>query len=198
MRVIVPVASLALLGSLSACATIFTGTSQQIAVDSNPEGASCDVTQGGVTVAHVPSTPDVVHVARGSSEIEMTCSKPGYRSERVTELSGANGWVFGNLVIGGIVGVVIDFSSGAAYHYRPSLAMDLDSLGGPRTGYPTASAGYGPYGTALPQAGAEFSEAARFTAATGRILPARHGLIQIPSATPGGEPTYIWPTSQVE
>ena len=36
MRVIVPVVSLAFLGSLSACATIFTGTSQQIAVDSNP------------------------------------------------------------------------------------------------------------------------------------------------------------------
>ena len=196
MRIVARLVPLALLASLSACATIFTGTTQRIAIDSNPEGAACDVTQAGVVVAHVPRTPDVVDVSRGSAEIQVSCTKQGYRTQRVAELSGAEGWVFGNFVIGGLLGVVIDFSSGAAYHYHPSLAMDLDRVTGPQTGYPAT--GYPTASAYAPQGDVDYSEAARFTAATGRVLPTTHGLIRVPSATPGGDPTYIWPTSQME
>jgi len=38
------------------------------------------------------------------------------------------------------------------------------------------------------------SEAERFRLATGRTLPASHGLIVLPPTTPKGDETYIWPT----
>jgi len=40
------------------------------------------------------------------------------------------------------------------------------------------------------------SEAERYRVATGKSLPAAHGLIVLPPATPNGDQTYIWPTSQ--
>jgi hypothetical protein len=38
------------------------------------------------------------------------------------------------------------------------------------------------------------TDAERYQGATGRSLPAVHGLIVVPPATPGGDATYIWPT----
>lgn len=38
------------------------------------------------------------------------------------------------------------------------------------------------------------SEAERYRLATGRSLPASHGLIVLPPTTPKGDETYIWPT----
>ena len=35
---------------------------------------------------------------------------------------------------------------------------------------------------------------ARFRQATGRDLPAQHGLIRLPPVTANGDYTYIWPT----
>ena len=199
MRIIARLIPVALLGSLSACATIFTGTSQRIVLDTNPQGASCDVQQGGIMVAHVPRTPDMVDVSKSSAAIEVTCSKPGYHTQRLTEISGANGWVFGNLVIGGLVGVVIDFGSGAAYRYQPSMAMDLDrEPGSLRSGYPVAAAGSPAFAGASPQDSLDFNDSTRFTAATGRYLPSQHGLIRLPPTTQGGDYTYIWPTTRVD
>lgn len=190
----------ALLASLSACATIFTGTTQQIAIDSVPEGASCKVLQGGAPVASVVSTPDTVRIEKSSAAIQVSCSKRGYHSADLTEVSGVNGWLFGNLAIGGVVGIVIDFSTGAAYRYTPSLSLSLDQQpGGPQIGY-RQPYGYTPdyAGPPVGETAAAQSEAERFRAATGRTLPAEHGLILLPPATPGGDPTYIWPTSHME
>jgi hypothetical protein len=40
------------------------------------------------------------------------------------------------------------------------------------------------------------SEAERYRLATGRVLPASHGLIVLPPTTPKGDETYIWPTDE--
>jgi hypothetical protein len=40
------------------------------------------------------------------------------------------------------------------------------------------------------------TEAQRYRLATGRILPASHGLIVLPPTTPKGDETYIWPTEE--
>jgi hypothetical protein len=187
---------IALTASLSACATIVTGTTQPIAIDTVPEGASCHILQGGVPVADVPRTPDYVRVAKTSAAIQVSCSKPGYRNAELTELSGVNGWLFGNLAIGGVVGIVVDFSSGAAYRYTPSMSLALEEqAGGPQTSYHPP---YGDSGAPADITSVAQSEAERFRAATGRSLPAEHGLIVLPPAIPGGDPTYIWPSSHME
>jgi hypothetical protein len=197
---------IALLGSLSACATIVSGSTQRIAIDSAPEGASCQVLQGGFPVARIASTPGSVRIEKSHEAVQIDCSKPGYHPAHLTELSGVDGWLFGNLIIGGVVGVVVDFSTGAAYHYSPSTSLALEyQPGSPQVSYSQPYGTYQPAGYAsgyAPEADAEMlatqTDAQRFRAATGRSLPADHGVIILPPATPGGDYTTIWPSSHIE
>ena len=195
--------SLALISSLSACATIVSGSSQRVAVDTSPEGADCRVSQGGMPIGEIQQTPGAIMVQRGNGVVQMSCTKPGYRTAQQADGSGVNGWVFGNLVIGGLVGVVIDLATGAAYHYGPNMMLALD--GAPGYAPPIA---YAPgrnqfaYGASAPASSAaptaydvEQADNARFYAATGHSLPPGHGFIRLPPATTNGDPTYIWPTS---
>ncbi len=205
------VVPLAALGCLSACATIVSGTSQRLTVNSVPEGASCRVLQGGMPVGFVAATPGTVQIPKGSAAVQISCAKPGYPVGEASEGAGLDGWVFGNIVIGGLVGIVIDMASGAVYHYHPDMMVALGEPGQP--GYPMASGlprvGYANAGFMAPDFGtgagftadqgsrralADVNER-RFEAATGRALPADHGMVLLPPATPEGDPTYIWPRS---
>ncbi len=105
------VMSLGLLGG--GCATIVDGTDQKVPVTSNPPGANVMV-DGGSTV----TTPTDLKLSRREAH-SLLISMPGYHSERVSmkrELSGA---IFGNIILGGIVGGVADLASGASHHLEP-------------------------------------------------------------------------------
>ena len=182
------------LGGLSACATIISGVNQNVAVDSSPEGADCRVLQGGLTVGEVPSTPGYVYVRKSGAPLEVACAKPGYKPAQSYQTAGFNGWVIGNVVIGGVIGVVVDFASGALHTYNSSMTV---ALGGNGVYQPSIANFPSGYGTAYADnsASAQSLDSLRFLAATGRALPAQHGLIRLPPATPGGDYTFIWPTS---
>ena len=113
--------------SMTGCATIVTGTSQPVAIESEPPGAACLVSQGGYQIGAVPSTPGYVSVPKSSESLNVSCSKPGYRTAQQSVPFGLQGWLFGNAVIGGLVGVVVDFSTGAAYKYAPGTMLALSA-----------------------------------------------------------------------
>lgn len=205
MRSFRSLASVLVLSGLTTCATLVSGTSQRVSVETEPEGAACSVLQGGMPVGFVASTPGVVRVDKSSSALEIRCTKPGYGDAQQMQASGVTAWVAGNLVIGGLVGLVIDFASGAAYHYGSNMTLAMQAgpgsfplaaglptevTGAPATAIAMAPAQPGPDGLRQVQA----YNAARFRAATGSDLPAQHGLIRLPPATPDGDYTYIWPT----
>jgi len=57
----------------------------------------------------------------------------GYKTAEVMLENGSNGWVWGNLVFGGIIGLIVDFSNGAAKKLKPNeisvtLAKFTDSM----------------------------------------------------------------------
>jgi hypothetical protein len=197
MRVISTTLRLILLSSLSACATIVSGTSQRVVIDTVPEGAQCGVSQNGMPIGQVSSTPGSVQVQKSSGMVQINCTKAGYQSAQNLQSSGVNGWVFGNILIGGLVGVIVDFASGAAYEYQPDMMLSLQGqVGGPNVaavpyGYPNSAA-------PLATASLETDEAQRFEAATGRPIPASHGLIRLPPSSPNGDYTYIWPAHSSE
>jgi hypothetical protein len=61
----------------------------------------------------------------------------------------------------------------------------------------------GAYGVAMPYdyavaPPAIHSDAERYRTATGLALPPRHGVIVVPSATPKGDVTYIWPNTRTD
>lgn len=192
------IVSLALLSSLGACATIMSGTSQSLAIDSSPEGADCKVSQNGLPVGEVTSTPGYVQVHKSGATLALSCSKAVYQPAQSYQTAGFNGWVVGNVVIGGVIGVVVDLASGALHSYDSSMTVALGGNGLYRPTIASFPSGYGATNyaaNAANQTAAQSLDSQRFYTATGRVLPRQHGLIRLPPAIPGGDYTFIWPTT---
>lgn len=117
-------AVIALLG-LSAfvlgCATITKGTSQQISITSNIDGATLYL-DGSV----IGTTPYYGEVPKNKKELKV--EKEGYRTETIVLSKTLEGMFWGNIILGGTIGSITDFASGGAYAYAPATyQVDLKS-----------------------------------------------------------------------
>ena len=109
--------SLILLGIVAAgCASIIHGSQQDVRVVSNPAGAVVRVNLNNMAT----TTPGVLTLDRKEIGYALTFEKQGYKPVEVSLRRTLDGWVFGNIIFGGIIGIVIDFSSGSAYKLTPS------------------------------------------------------------------------------
>lgn len=90
------------------------GRMQSLPIQSEPTGAT--VTVNGTTY----TTPATVQLDRKASFYEIKVEMPGFEPQIVTLYKTVNGWVFGNIVLGGIIGIIVDVSTGAASKFTPS------------------------------------------------------------------------------
>lgn len=95
------------------CATIMHGTTQDVTVNSNPSSAMVFV--DGQSVG---STPAVVNLKRKSNHV-ISVKLDGYQPYEMALSKNVSGWVVGNLVFGGLVGLVVDAASGGLYKLSP-------------------------------------------------------------------------------
>ena len=95
------------------CATIVSTTKQDIKFNSTPIGAT--VVVGGQQYV----TPITVKLKRNSS-YKVTFTKEGYEPITYDISQKMNGWLVGNILFGGIIGIAVDFGTGAAYNLNPS------------------------------------------------------------------------------
>lgn len=102
-----------LLSLVSGCATVFNGSTQGIGIASVPTGAAVSV--DNIAQGH---TPVIAPLSRKDNHI-VKVEYPGYHPFEATLTRSLNGWVFGNILIGGLVGVSIDAISGAMYDLTP-------------------------------------------------------------------------------
>ncbi len=121
MKAYLPFAALLL---VSGCASIISGTTQEVAINSSPDGATCDITRDGVRVQQVV-TPASTIVQRTNHDLLVACRKPGYQAATATDPSGLEPWVFGNLLAGGVIGLVVDLSTGADNKYASPASIVL-------------------------------------------------------------------------
>jgi len=98
---------------LSGCATIINGTSQYVGISSNPAYAT--VLIDGQLLGKTPLTADLKRKDNHSIIIELD----GYMPYSGTFSKQVSGWVFGNILIGGLIGLVIDAISGGIYKLSP-------------------------------------------------------------------------------
>lgn len=106
------------------CASIVSGTTQEITFNSNPPGANCDITRSGASLQKV-TTPSSTIVQKTKYDLQVTCAKPGYVTTAVTDKSGLEPWVLGNIVFGGIIGIIVDASTGAQNKYDTPVLVQL-------------------------------------------------------------------------
>lgn len=100
---------------LTSCASIIHGTKQNLSVSSMPSGAKVFVK--GV---HMATTPAVIELSRKESNIILRFEKEGYEPVEVALNRSVDGWIWGNIVFGGLIGLAVDFIDGAAYKLSPS------------------------------------------------------------------------------
>ena len=102
------------------CATIISGTSQDIFIDSNPEGAT--IYEGGLKVGRTPASITVKK--SGFSDKEISLSLEGY--ERRTFILQKSFDAVAILNLAGF-GWIIDIVTGAIFKYgRTNYDLDLD------------------------------------------------------------------------
>jgi PEGA domain len=115
---------------LAGCATIVSGPCQVVRVSSNPPDAM--VTVDGIERG---ATPTPICLSRDRDHV-VAIDLPGYKHYEISVTRTVNGWFFGNLVIGGAVGMIIDAVDGSIYSLDPdSIDVVLEPLGTRRRYY---------------------------------------------------------------
>jgi len=99
---------------LASCASIVAGGPDFVAVSSAPQGA--EVFHEGMAVGVTPCT---LAINRGTSS-DVTLRLNGHHEQLVELGSSLNPWVVGNVIFGGILGILIDIAS--------DNAMRVDTL----------------------------------------------------------------------
>jgi hypothetical protein len=98
---------------MSSCATIVSGSKQNVRFSSNPSTASVFIDE-----VEVGKTPFEIKLARISSH-SVVLKLDGYQTYQTRLTKSFNGWYIGNILIGGIIGLIIDPITGAMYNLTP-------------------------------------------------------------------------------
>lgn len=98
---------------LVSCATIMHGTHQSIGISSNPTNASLWLDRN-----YVGNTPLIIEMSRKDNHL-LRIELEGYQPYEVTFTKEVSGWVFGNIVFGGVIGLAVDAISGGLYRLTP-------------------------------------------------------------------------------
>ncbi len=107
----------------SGCASITGTTGQSVSVDTRLKdkqvaGASCELTNS--RGKWFVTTPGSVQIRRSNEDLIVQCTKESMESGRASVVSDTKGSMFGNIIIGGGIGAIVDHSNGSAYEY-PTL-----------------------------------------------------------------------------
>lgn len=113
MRKTIISSSLALAILVSSCATIVSGSKQNIKFSSNPSTATIFIDE-----VEVGKTPFEIKLAR-NSEHSVLIKLEGYQTYETKLTKKFNAWFLGNILIGGLIGLIIDPITGAMYKLTP-------------------------------------------------------------------------------
>jgi hypothetical protein len=109
------------------CATIVSGTSDNINITSSPASARFRVKSMKSDMELLSgNTPSVINLSR-KNEYRVVIDLPGYKEKVVPITQEFNGWFIGNLLCGGLIGGVIDLVTGAIWTLEPtSISINMD------------------------------------------------------------------------
>ena len=99
--------------TLSGCATIVSGKTQDISIRTTPPGA--DVLIDGSVAGTSPMIANLVRKRRHEIQFKMAGQPDVSRGTT----RGFNWWYLGNAILGGIIGLIVDPITGAMYKVKP-------------------------------------------------------------------------------
>ena len=99
---------------LSSCATIINGPYQKVPIASTPSGADVLINEN-----IVGKTPIVVRLKRSKTYESVQLKLEGYVPHKFAFVKKVDPIILGNIIIGGVIGLFIDMSSGNMYMFLP-------------------------------------------------------------------------------
>jgi hypothetical protein len=103
------------------CASVMNETTHTVRVDTKNSagqmvsGADCRLSNDAS--AQSIKSGDIVNVRRSSGDLDITCKHPENPDALGRLISRVNGGMFGNIILGGAIGMVVDHTRGTAYTY---------------------------------------------------------------------------------
>ena len=116
---------LSLAAMLPGCATLVEGSNQNLTVSTSPAGAQCAVDWASTRLGMINPTPGSLRIDKSKNDLTVTCEKEGFRTAIVSQTASFGGTTFGNILLGGGVGFIVDAASGANYTYPSKVRLDM-------------------------------------------------------------------------
>lgn len=108
----------------SACASIVSDNESTTYIGTEPEVARCEL--HGQDFERVVNTPASVTLPSKAAPVTVACEAEGYRRTVADMDTSADGWIFGNILFGGLIGVAIDAARGAGQKFPPNITIVLE------------------------------------------------------------------------
>lgn len=113
MRKVINIAVLVSLLGLGGCATIMTGTSQPFTVNSNIHKAKVYI--DGKYAGETPLTLEKLSTKKNHT---IRIEADGYIPVTEVIKKETSGWVWGNILLGGLIGLGVDMATGGLYVFE--------------------------------------------------------------------------------
>lgn len=124
----------AALAILSGCASIVSDSQYPISVMTTPAGATFEVRNRAGNVIHSGTTPGSVTLKSGAGYFKgetytIAFRKEGFADQQTTLNSSLDGWYWGNIIFGGLIGMLaVDPATGAMYKLPENTATSLEPV----------------------------------------------------------------------
>ncbi len=119
---LLPVLALGL--ALPGCASIVSDNNSGTYIETDPEKARCEL--HGQDFTRVVETPNSVMLPSSAAPVTIACKAEGFKNTTAVLDTKLDGWIFGNLLFGGIIGVAVDAARGAGQKFPPRFSLVLE------------------------------------------------------------------------
>ena len=118
---------------MTSCASILSKSEYPVSLMSSPAGAKVQVKKNGMVV-HEGTTPSTITLSASSgfftaAKYEVIFSKKGYPQQTIPLTADIDGWFFGNILFGGLIGIlIVDPATGAMFKLPESVNAHFASV----------------------------------------------------------------------
>lgn len=116
---------------VTGCASIVSKSSYPVVITSSPDQANFTITNKSGMNVHSGKTPSTVTLKSGCGYFKgetynIAFQKDGYSSDSATIDSSMDGWYVGNIIFGGLIGIlIVDPVTGAMWKLPPTVSATM-------------------------------------------------------------------------
>ena len=128
------------------CASIICGATQSVGFTSSPDRAQIEIISPNGQVIHRVDTPTSLVLKRGrpyfrTAGLALRARAEGYKEKQMPIQNRLNGWYIGNIVFGGLIGIlIVDPLTGAMYSFPEQIHINLEKADSTSSAFDSSSA----------------------------------------------------------